>query len=142
MSIIPPVNRVIETAIYCNDLDAAENFYSGILGLKKFWRGDDRDLFFAVGDTVLLIFNAKETAKRGTLPPHGATGPGHFALQIDPGQFDSWRAHLQLSGVRIEKEHEWSDGVSRSLYFRDPSGNLVELVTRPMWEEHFTDRTS
>lgn len=138
---IPPINRVIETAVYCDDLDAAEQFYGGILGLSKFWRGDGRDLFYAVGNTVLLIFNAAETAKGGTLPAHGASGPGHFALQIDPEQFEPWRTHLEANGIDIEKEHQWSDGVSHSLYFRDPGGNLVELVTRPMWEKHFTNRS-
>lgn len=138
MPAIPPINRVIETAVYCDDLDAAEQFYGGILGLTKFWRGAGRDLFYAVGNTVLLIFVGEATAKGGTLPPHGATGPGHFALQIDQEQFEPWRAHLEASGIPIEKEHHWSDGQSRSLYFRDPSGNLVELITRPAWEEHFS----
>ncbi|GAB4314365.1 MAG: glyoxalase/bleomycin resistance/extradiol dioxygenase family protein [Candidatus Zixiibacteriota bacterium] len=134
----PPINRVIETCVYCDDLDAAEAFYGGVLGLKRFWRRDGRDLFFAVGDTVLLVFVPGTTAQGGSLPPHGATGSTHFALQIDPEQYGPWRSHLIQSGIEIEQEHHWPDDGARSLYLRDPCGNLVELITRPAWEKHFT----
>jgi len=66
------------------------------------------------------------------LPPHGASGPGHFALGIDAEAFDPWRKLLQGHGVTIEKEVEWPRG-GRSLYFRDPAGNSVELVTPGVW---------
>lgn len=134
----PPVNRVIETCVYCDDLDAAEAFYGGVLGLNRFWRQDGRDLFFAVGDSVLLVFVPEATAQGGTLPPHGASGPSHFALQIEPDQYEPWRVHLTESGVQIEQEHQWPHDAARSLYFRDPCGNLVELITRPAWERHFS----
>ncbi len=35
-------------------------------------------------------------------------------------------------GVEIEKEVEWPKG-GTSLYFRDPAGSSVELVTRGLW---------
>ncbi len=138
----PPINRVLETCVYCDDLDAAEAFYGGILGLKRFWRRDDRDLFFAVGDTVLLVFVSATTKEGGTLPPHGADGDTHFALQINPDQYDPWRDHLQRHGIAIEQKHQWPNHGARSIYFRDPCGNLVELITRPAWEKHFTSTAS
>jgi catechol 2,3-dioxygenase-like lactoylglutathione lyase family enzyme len=135
MATPPPVRRVIETCVYCDDLDAAEAFYSGLLGLRKIWRSQNRDLFYAVGDSVLLIFNPNETRKGGSIPPHGADGSSHFALSIDPDQYDPWLAYLRAAGVAIENEHAWPDWGARSIYFHDPSGNLVELITRPAWEK-------
>jgi catechol 2,3-dioxygenase-like lactoylglutathione lyase family enzyme len=35
-------------------------------------------------------------------------------------------------GVGIAKEVEWPRG-GKSIYFRDPVGNLVELVTPGVW---------
>ncbi len=137
MATAPPVRRVIETCVYCDDLDAAEAFYSGMLGLRKIWRSQNRDLFYAIGDSVLLVFNSHETEKGGSLPPHGADGSVHLALSIDPEQYDPWLTHLRNAGVTIEQEYTWPDWGARSIYFRDPSGNLVELITRPAWEKQF-----
>ena len=40
--------------------------------------------------------------------------------------------HLAASGVAVEQEVVWPRG-GRSLYFRDPAGNAVELVTPGVW---------
>jgi catechol 2,3-dioxygenase-like lactoylglutathione lyase family enzyme len=127
------LEAVIETAIYATDLDAAERFYSTVLGLPKIGREAGRHVFFRVGiASVLLIFNPDATVKGGHFPAHGATGPGHFALGIPTDSLDAWRAHLIACGVVIEQEMTWPPG-GKSIYFRDPAGNSVELVTRGVW---------
>jgi len=127
------IQAIIETAIYVNDLDAAENFYRNILGLQVIGKEPGRHVFFRVGESsVLLAFLADATLKSDQLPPHGASGPGHFALGIDAESIDGWRLRLQSHGVAIEKEVEWPRGC-KSIYFRDPAGNLVELVTPGVW---------
>ena len=127
------IRAVIETAIYVDDLQAAETFYGTVLGLRVVGKGPGRHVFFRVGEaSVLLAFLAEATLKGDQLPPHGASGPGHFALGIDAEAFDAWRKLLQGRGVTIEKEVEWPRG-GRSLYFRDPTGNSAELVTPGVW---------
>ena len=80
----------------------------------------------------MLVFNPKTTgAELDT--PHGATGPGHFALGIEAQSFDDWRERLVSHGVKIEAEVEWPPG-GKSIYFRDPAGNSVELITPGVWE--------
>lgn len=129
----PPVEAVIETAIYAADLNAAEQFYTTVLGLSKIGHEAGRHIFFRVGPaSVLLVFNADATLTGGHLPPHGAKGPGHFALGVPTDSFDAWRDHLTACSVEIEKEVAWPLG-GKSLYFRDPAGNSVELVTRGVW---------
>ena len=130
---VPPIEAVVETAVYTTDLDAAERFYADVLGLQLLGRDADRHVFFRVGPAgVLLIFNPRSTLKGGGLPAHGTTGAGHFALGIRPETLDDWRRHLAASGVVIEQEVAWPRG-GRSLYFRDPAGNAVELVTPGVW---------
>jgi catechol-2,3-dioxygenase len=37
--------------------------------------------------------------------------------------------------IQIEKETEWGNNIeSRSIYFRDPAGNLVEFITKDYWD--------
>jgi catechol 2,3-dioxygenase-like lactoylglutathione lyase family enzyme len=127
------IQAIIETAIYVDDLDAAEDFYERILGLRVLGKEAGRHVFFQVGAaSVLLAFLAETTLTGDRLPAHGAKGPGHFALGIAPRFLDAWRQKLQGDGVAIEREVTWPAG-GRSLYFRDPAGNSVELVTPGVW---------
>jgi catechol 2,3-dioxygenase-like lactoylglutathione lyase family enzyme len=92
-----------------------------------------RHVFFHAGaSSVLLAFIADTTLKGDQLPPHGAKGPSHFALGIESAALDAWRQKLQENGIAIEHEVEWPRG-GKSIYFRDPAGNLVELITPGVW---------
>ena len=127
------IKAVVETAIYVDDLNGAEDFYRKILGLPVIAKEPSRHVFFRVGEAdVLLAFRAEATLKGDLLPSHGASGPAHFALGIETEALDAWRRLLQAHGVTVEKEVEWPRG-GKSLYFRDPAGNLVELVTPGIW---------
>jgi catechol 2,3-dioxygenase-like lactoylglutathione lyase family enzyme len=127
------IRAIIETAIYVDDLQSAEDLYERVLGLRAIGKDAGHHVFFQVGDsTVLLAFLAEATLTSDQLPAHGAKGPGHLALGIDLQGLDAWRKHLQSAGVTIEKEVVWPKG-GRSIYFRDPAGNLVELVTPGVW---------
>jgi catechol 2,3-dioxygenase-like lactoylglutathione lyase family enzyme len=102
---VPPIEAVIETAIYAADLGAAETFYAGVLGLPVIGRESGPHVFFRVGEaSVLLVFNPDATLAGGMLPPHGTRGPGHFALGVPVASLDVWRDHLTACGVAIEKE--------------------------------------
>ncbi len=127
------IKAVVETAIYVDDLQAAEDFYRAVLGLRVIGKEPDRHVFFQVGEgSVLLAFRAENSLKGDQLPSHGATGPGHFALGVEAEAFDAWRKLLHGHGVTMEQEVEWPRG-GKSLYFRDPAANSVELVTPGVW---------
>jgi catechol 2,3-dioxygenase-like lactoylglutathione lyase family enzyme len=64
--------------------------------------------------------------------PHGATGAGHVAFGVAADELAGWRSRLVAAGVIIEEDAEWPRG-GRSFYFRDPSGNLLEIVTPGLW---------
>jgi catechol 2,3-dioxygenase-like lactoylglutathione lyase family enzyme len=124
---------VVESVVYAGDLTAAEAFYGGVLGLPVVGREPGRQVFFRVGPAnMLLVFNPAATLRGGTFPPHGASGPGHVALGVRADVFDDWRRHLAAHKIAIEQEYTWPRG-GQSLYFRDPAGNLVELVTPGVW---------
>lgn len=123
---------IVETSVYVDDLDRAEAFYREVLGLEVLTREPGRHVFFRVGDGMLLVFDPRATTGGGTPTPHGAFGPGHFALGVRTEDLDGWRARLEGLGVAIEDEVGWPRG-GRSIYFRDPAGNSVELITPGVW---------
>ncbi len=130
------MTAVLETILYAEDLDAAEAFYGGVLGFEKHWREGERQVFYRLDGSMLLIFNPVETAKPVTgklpVPPHGATGPGHACFAATAEEIADWRAHLVAEGVEIESDFEWPQG-GRSIYFRDPAGNSLEFAEPRIW---------
>ena len=128
-----PIECIVEAAIYAGDLSAAETFYRDVLGLSLLGKEAGRHVFFQAGlRQVLLVFHPDATLKGDRLPAAWTRGPGHVALGVATEELDAWRQRLKSHGVAVEHEQAWERG-GRSLYFRDPAGNSVELVTPGVW---------
>lgn len=129
---------VLESALYVTDLDAAEAFYGDLLGLERIQRVSNRHVFYRVGASVLLLFNAQETCKPATnpdlpVPSHGAQGPGHLCFAQSRDEIAAMRTRLSAAGVEIEAAFDWPNG-AHSIYFRDPSGNSLEIAEPWLWD--------
>jgi len=130
---------ILETVLYAVDLEAAEAFYAGVLGLEMTAKAAGRQVFLRCGDQMLLIFNPEATEvpppadAKLPVPPHGARGPGHVCFKASAIEIEAWRAHLQQRGIDIEAEFEWPGG-GRSIYFRDPAGNCLEFAEPRIWK--------
>lgn len=133
----PPLDGILETAVYVDDMEAAHAFYSGILGLKRMV-GSDRLYAYDAGPAqTLLVFHRGHTGEDvptdgGLVPGHDTSGHSHFAFRISKEQLDAWRTYLDEAGVEIISEVTWPAG-GLSLYLRDPDGNVLELATAPLW---------
>jgi len=132
------LNGILETALYVDDLEAAERFYSQVLGLQKIFSVPGRQLVFRCQESILLIFNPQHTERErvvinnGAIPLHGTRGAGHMAFRVAKTDLETWRKHFRAAGVAIESEVSWPNG-AHSIYFRDPAGNSLELVTPDIW---------
>lgn len=132
------LRAIVETSLYVDDLDSAGRFYGGVLGLPELSRRAGRHIFYRLGRGMLLLFVPEATevdsgADGIDVPNHGARGPGHMAFGIGMEEVDAWRERLEARVVAIEQDLTWPNG-ARSLYFRDPAGNSLELVTPSLWE--------
>ncbi|PSG97949.1 glyoxalase/bleomycin resistance/extradiol dioxygenase family protein [Thermoplasmatales archaeon SW_10_69_26] len=126
------IERVLETCLYVDDVEAAATWYEDVLGLERYASSPPRHVFFALADQMLLLFDADETDDAGPddkAPPHGARGPQHVAFAV--GSLDGWRSKLEEAGIEITAESDWGGG--SSLYFEDPSGNVLELMEKGAW---------
>jgi catechol 2,3-dioxygenase-like lactoylglutathione lyase family enzyme len=130
------INKVIETCIYSSNLESMKKFYVEILGLPVVQEETDKLIFLKAGKSMLLIFDPSRTnVNNDGLPTHGAMTPPssiHFAMEIEEKEYQPCKARLGGNGIAIQKEVNW-DGKTKSLYFRDPAGNLVELITSGGW---------
>jgi catechol 2,3-dioxygenase-like lactoylglutathione lyase family enzyme len=127
-------SRIFETCLYASDLAAAAQFYIDVLGLEIVARPmDGRLIALRCGEGVLLIFDPERTRRdEAGVPRHGTTGQGHVAFAATADELANWGEKLKSFGVAIEQEVEWPEG-GRSIYFRDPAGNSVELAPPTLW---------
>jgi catechol-2,3-dioxygenase len=129
--------KIVETCIYSYELEEMKNFYVESIGLQLISEEKGRHVFLKVGKSMLLIFNPKNTMIKSNsiFPIHGAITPPaivHFALEIEKEDYENSKNMLNQNKIEIEKEITWKKG-TKSIYFRDPIGNLVEFITRDSW---------
>ena len=137
MNLMKPTS-ILESALYVDDLEAAEYFYVNVLGLEPAGKVEGRHAFFYCGAMIVLLFNAEVTklpSDNPTLPVpvHGAFGQGHLCFRATEREMDDWVRHLEKHGVAVEADFNWPGG-GRSIYFRDPSGNSLEFAEPKIWD--------
>ena len=118
------VTGVSELVLEVVDLDAAEDFYAGVLGLPLVERWPDRD--------AIWVIAGKRTRIGLWRPQVGlAGGRGgvhvHFAMHIAEADYESAVELLRSRGEEVEEIA--FDGAGRAAYVTDPDGNVVELWT-------------
>ncbi|MFU8883431.1 MAG: VOC family protein [Rhodobacterales bacterium] len=134
----PPLGAILETALYVDDLVVARAFYANVLKLDLITEAPGRHVFFRVGQGMLLLFDPIVTAhppdaeEALPVPPHGATGAGHACFAVNRADLDQWRKALEQQNIPVEADFIWPNG-ARSLYFRDPAGNSLELAEPGLW---------
>jgi catechol 2,3-dioxygenase-like lactoylglutathione lyase family enzyme len=121
-----PVSGVSELVLEVVDLDAAEAFYSGVLGFPVVDRWEEGGRVWVMAGTRTRI---------GLWRPqlgiaHGRGGLHvHYAFAIDESEFDNSVEHLRAHDYDPEIVSFEDDGRGRSFYVNDPDGNVVECWT-------------
>lgn len=132
----PQVQGVIETSLYVADLHRSQAFYSNLFGFEEIHAEGDRMRGLSIaGKQVLLLFALQGSREatdtpNGRIPPHDGSGGLHLAFAIAEADLDAWRQHLAQHHVAIESEVHCG---GHSVYFRDPDGHLIELITPGCW---------
>lgn len=132
------IGGILETALYVEDPSRSADFYRRLFGFGVLLEGERLVALEVAGRDVLLLFRRGATDEPfevpggGTIPGHGGSGRGHFAFAIEAEDVDSWKGRLESEGAGVESVVRWAGGAV-SLYFRDPDGNLGELITPGFW---------
>jgi catechol 2,3-dioxygenase-like lactoylglutathione lyase family enzyme len=135
---MPDLKSILETALYVDDMDRATTFYEDVMQLPSLMTSERLCAFNVNDANVLLLFIRGGTLEpvdtgHGIIPPHNGVGQLHVAFSCTHDMLPAWQDHLQAKGVEIEGETSWKRG-GRSIYFRDPDGNLLEIATSPgLW---------
>ena len=123
--------RLNHTIVWVRDRDASAKFLTEMLGLPA-PRVLGEFAVVQLGDTSLDYMNIGE--------PGAAKDPApqHYAFLVSELEFDAIFARLRERNLtywadpgrrRRNEINGWDDG--RGVYFEDPSGHLLEVITRP-----------
>ena len=135
----PPTTArgVHHAALISSDVRQTVAFYQGLLGFPLTDMFENRDyrgsthFFFDIGNGNALAFFDLPGLDLG---PYAEVlgGLHHLAISIDPDEWAKARTRLDEAGIAYEHIS------GTSLYFRDPDGARLELISDPLGEMYGT----
>ncbi len=124
-------DRIDHIVLTVADIEVTTKFYEGALGFKReFFHGPDGAPRYALKfgrQKINLQDRETQTPTKAQRPTFGS---GDFCL-LAAVPLDDVIAHLKTVNVTIEAgpvPRRGAVGALRSIYFRDPDGNLVEVA--------------
>jgi catechol 2,3-dioxygenase len=123
------ISRVGHIVLYVSDVEAAVPFYRDVLGMELVRRaGNNAFMSFGTQHHDIGLFQVKGEASRGNL------GLSHAALVIEGGMAELEEFHQRLVAHGLEVRLT-DHGMTKSMYFRDPDGNRLEIYCDVMGPE-------
>jgi catechol 2,3-dioxygenase-like lactoylglutathione lyase family enzyme len=124
-------------AVLSSDVDRTIHFYQDILGFPLTDIFENRDykgsnhFFFDLGNGNLLAFFDFPGLGLG---PYAEVlgGLHHIAISVEPDSWERLKARLDEEGIAYLLES------GSSIYFADPDGTRVELISDPLGEMYGT----
>jgi catechol 2,3-dioxygenase-like lactoylglutathione lyase family enzyme len=123
-----PELKLDHCVIHVSDWETSNAFYRDVLGAELVPRG--RGWAYRFGDVQLNCHGPSVDAHPVARLP---VRPGNSDLCFQwPGPIETAQEHLRAQGVAVELgpvERYGAHGKGMSLYFRDPDGSLLELIS-------------
>jgi extradiol dioxygenase family protein len=136
------IDSINHTAICVHDLGEAVHFYCDLLGAVPHSRSnfqiEDARAGVAIFQSVVLedyMFALTVAPNFMPMPDDGQLRGAHgfrHGLAVSRKRFDAVQQALREHGVRFEGpvEHPAKGPFGESIYFKDPSGNFLEVLWR------------
>ena len=128
--------RLGHIVLSVRDMKASTDFYTRTIGLKvASYKPERGQAFLSFGDDHHALALFQRAAPDAEPPADDQPGIQHIAWQLEDfaAVQAAWR-ELQEIGIPVERSVEHN--VTRSIYFRDPDNNCVELFCN-RWEKGF-----
>ncbi len=111
-----------QITVNVNDMDTAVDFYEGKLGFQVLTRAHTPHVVVLQTSACPLVLRRVEMNQ-----PNDAT---HVVIAFDTDAIDDEFARLKSAGVELLQDEPSPFPAGRMLSFRDPSGNVFEMIER------------
>jgi catechol 2,3-dioxygenase-like lactoylglutathione lyase family enzyme len=111
-------------ALNVRQMDEMKRFYTDVLGFTVEWAPDPDNIYLSSGVDNLALHRVEGIVGHDALD--------HLGLIVrEPDDVDRWAVFLKARGVPLDAEPRTHRDGARSLYFRDPDGNKVQIIHHP-----------
>ena len=119
------IRAVDYTVIFVRDMPAMRRFYEDILCLSVQRELSPGWIEYQLGGNTLALARPSLTAGDAPLPPGSAAL--QLAFRVSPSDVDACAEELVAKGVALVSPPTDRPFGHRTLFFRDPDGNLLEM---------------
>ncbi len=113
------------TILFARDLPAMRRFYAEVMRFDVYHELADNWIEFRVGANILAL--AKPGMIVPDLPPPAGAASVQLAFRVRREEVDAIEAALRDEGVAIVSPATDQHWGHRTMFFRDPDGNLLEI---------------
>lgn len=111
--------------IFVRDMEVMRRFYEDILGLSLTRQLSHNWLEYRIGNNTLVLARRGMTASDPEIPKGSAAL--QLAFRVTVPMVDACAAELVAKGIDLVAPPTDRDFGHRTLFFRDPDGNLLEI---------------
>ena len=119
------IKAIDYTVIFVRDMAAMRRFYEDVLGFTLSRELSAGWLEYQVGPNTLTLAKPSLTAKDAPTPAGSAAL--QLAFKVSVPEVDACARHLVEHGVALHSPQTDQPFGHRTLFFRDPDGNLLEV---------------
>ena len=126
------VDSLDHLVLTVRDIDATTTFYSSVLGMRVVTFGSNRKALAFGAQKINLHLAGREFEPKAAVPTPGSADL--CFLTTEP--LERVVEHLRCCGVAVAEgpvPRTGATGPIRSVYFRDPDGNLIEVANKVVW---------
>ena len=119
------IRAIDYTVVFVRDMAAMRCFYEDILGFRLARELSPNWIEYQVGDNTLALARPRLTAADAPTPKCSASL--QMAFKVSPPEVDQCAEELVRRGVDLLSPPTDQVFGHRTLFFRDPDGNLLEV---------------
>jgi catechol 2,3-dioxygenase-like lactoylglutathione lyase family enzyme len=116
------------TNIAVKDIDRAQRFYAGTLGLKEVGREGDEFIAYESGDSMIFVYRSEFAGTNKATAMTWIVGDKvqevAHELKLKGVQFE----HYDMPGMKLEDDVHVGHGM-KVAWFKDPDGNILNIAS-------------
>lgn len=117
------------TGIFSKNSEDLKNWYIKLFGWKEVYTNAEKKTYFLKADDGAMIEFCL-TGEEGGAFETNTSGLRHLAISVD--DFDAAVKKVKESGAEIITDAQVSAKGIGTMFFKDPDGNILHLISRPV----------
>lgn len=119
------IRAIDYTVIFVRDMNAMRRFYGEILAFPFLRELSPNWIEYGLGGNTLALARPSRTA--ADAPTHAGSASLQLAFRVSSAEVDACAEELERQGVALQSPPTNQPFGHRTLFFRDPDGNLLEI---------------